>query len=349
MQLLTTIDSAPTFGDMDPQSTRHPPSSRSTPAPSTRPSLHLDVAARTDIGLTRGDNQDSFLVIHPTELARSPRWAALAVCDGMGGAAGGGVASRTTVDVLREVMLSDTMPGTRDALGRRLLYGVEEASRQVYAASQADRSLKGMGTTATACALTGDALYVAQVGDSRAYLFRSGRLTRLTRDQTLSALMLERGQLAPEEVSTFPLSHVILQAVGTTERVEVDLTRVRVASGDVLLLCSDGLHGLVPDETLRAVLGRELSPTATCEALIALALEAGGSDNVTCIVARVSGVALGPPSGPPSLEKARLDEDATEPGKRDEPLPIGRGDARKATLVSRHGTLVRTPTRRRAS
>jgi protein phosphatase len=287
---------------MEPQSTPHPIVS---PA-SSRPANRLDVAAVTDPGQERGQNQDSFLLLAP-----DPAWAVLAVCDGMGGAAGGDVASRTAVDVLREVVAAGGAPPTRDALGRRLLHGVEEASRRVFADAQANGALKGMGTTATVCALTGDSLYIAQVGDSRAYLFRGGRLTQLTRDQTLATLMMEQGQLAPEDVDTFPLAHVILQAVGTAERVEVDLTRVRVVAGDVLLVCSDGLHGPVRHEAMRAVLARATSASAACAELVALANEAGGPDNITCVVARLPGEPRPGPSGPPVPEKASLDEDAT--------------------------------------
>jgi protein phosphatase len=303
--LLETIDiyrCRPHLRAMEPTATSQP-----------RASVHLDVAARTDVGLEREGNEDRFLVIEPSGSgsASQPGWAVLAICDGMGGGPGGEVASSTAVEVLREVMSAGGAPATRDALGRRLLYGVEEAARRVHAASRANRALQGMGTTATACALAGDALYLAQVGDSRAYLLREGCLTQLTRDQTLARLMLERGQITPEELPTFPFNNVILQAVGTSERVEVDLTRVRVARGDVLLVCSDGLHGSVPDDTLRAALAAEPSPTAACESLVSLALRAGGHDNITCIVARVGGDALPAPSGPPAPEQARLDEDDT--------------------------------------
>ncbi len=291
---------------MEPPSSPHPVVSAPAPPPSRRAPFHLDVAAHSDPGLVRADNQDSFLVLSPP----APL-VALAVCDGMGGAAGGDVASQLAVDVLREVMATGDAPATPEALGRRLLHGGEEASRRVHEAADATRELAGMGTTATACALSGDALYIAQVGDSRAYLYREGRLTRLTRDQTLATLMMEQGQLAPEELPTFPLGHVILQAVGTTERVEVDLTRVRVARGDVILVCSDGLHGPVSHEEIRATLAREKSAPEACAALIALAIDAGGPDNVTCIVARVSGGTLAAPSGPPVAEKARFDEDET--------------------------------------
>lgn len=318
---------------MEPSSTPHP--HVSAPA-GPRAAVHLDVAARSDPGLERQGNEDSFLVVAP------PGWTVLAVCDGMGGANAGEVASATAVDVLREVVTTGGAPATRGALGRRLLHGVEEAGRRVFAASRRTRALSGMGTTATACALVGDALYVAQVGDSRAYLFRDGHLSQLTRDQTLATLMQERGQLAPEDVAAFPYGHVILQAVGTSEHLEVDLTRVRVARGDVILVCSDGLYGPLQHEALRAVLARDLTPAAACEALIDLANEAGGPDNITAIVAHVTGDALEEPSGPPSPEKARLDEDETVQMTRmpagDEPtahdLPIATAtDAEEGVLA----------------
>lgn len=146
------------------------------------------------------------------------------------------------------------------------------------------------------CALAGDALFVAQVGDSRAYLLRGGRLTQITRDQTLATLMMEQGQLTVEELPNFAFNHVILQALGTNPRVDVDLVRVTVRRGDVLLICSDGLSGPVEDETIRRTLEEASSPASASEALIALANAAGGPDNVTCIVARIHGEALGAPA-----------------------------------------------------
>jgi protein phosphatase len=163
-----------------------------------------------------------------------------------------------------------------------------------------------MGTTATVCALRGEVLLVAQVGDSRAYLLRGGRLTQLTRDQTLATLLVERGQLLPEEVPSFAFGHVILQAVGTSPHVEVDLVELRAARGDVLLVCSDGLSGPVPDEAIRDVLEAAASPEEAAETLIARANEAGGPDNVTCIVARLGGEGLALPEGEAVAEKACL-------------------------------------------
>jgi protein phosphatase len=244
----------------------------------------LDIAARSDVGRLRDGNEDSFVAVSAHGLAL------LAVCDGMGGAAGGEVASSTAAAVLRDALLAsaeDGDPEDVEAVARRLVAGVEAASREVFTLAAARRSLLGMGTTATACALRGEHLYVAQVGDSRAYLLRRGALTQLTRDQTLATLLVERGQLAPEDVETFEHKNVILQAVGTHERVEVDLTHVTVGKGDVLLVCSDGLHGLVDPARLRDVLDGAPSAEAACQALVDAANEAGGPDNITCVVARL--------------------------------------------------------------
>jgi serine/threonine protein phosphatase PrpC len=319
---------------MEPPSTPHPVAPASAPASRRSRShlFHLDVAAHSDPGLQREDNQDSFLVISPADDAPRPpaQPVVLAVCDGMGGAAGGDVASHIAVDVLREVMATGDAPATADALGRLLRHGVEEAARRVHAAAAATRALRGMGTTATACAISGETLFIAQVGDSRAYLLRDDELTQLTRDQTLATLMLERGQLQPEDLPTFPLGHVILQAVGTSERVEVDLTRVRVARGDVILVCSDGLHGPVSSETIRATLAEAASASDACASLIGLAIEAGGPDNVTAIVARVTGDSLQLPSGPPVPEKATFDADDTAEMTA-QPDPAGDAEERRAS------------------
>jgi PPM family protein phosphatase len=283
--------------------------------PSHQEPLRIEVAARTDRGCERGGNEDSYLVVAP------PGWAALAVCDGMGGAAGGEVASRTAVETIQEVMEAGGAPETSDALGWRLLRSVEEAARRVFALAGERPSLKGMGTTTTACALSDDALFVAQVGDSRAYLLRDGELTQVTRDQTLATILVERGQLAPEDVASYPFGHVILQAVGTQERVEVDLRKVRVAEGDVIVVSSDGLHGVVEGDAMRDALTSAPSLDAACEALVALAKEAGGPDNITVVVARVTGRALMGTAGPPVVERAVLTPPPAEDIGEDDTAP----------------------------
>ena len=281
--------------------THPPPSSkratRDTDPPPT-PALRLSVAACTDRGRERRGNEDSFLIasvgasVRPLEDADQmdvppSGFATLAVCDGMGGAAAGEVASRTAVDVIREVLSTDGAASDREAFAQRVAASVEEASRRIHAAAAANPALTGMGTTATVCALRGDQLFIAQVGDSRAYLLRGGQLTQLTRDQTLAALLLAQGQITPAEVESFQLGHIILQAVGTTDQLDVELTQTRVQAGDVLLICSDGLHGPVPDTALREALLLEPSPRAVVEVLVELANDAGGPDNITAIVARI--------------------------------------------------------------
>ena len=281
-----------------------PPSSkratRDTEPPPT-PALRLDVAAGTDRGRERRGNEDSFLVASVGASVRrlaeadqmyvpASGFAALAVCDGMGGAAAGEVASQTAVEVIRDALSAGGAAHDREVFGRRVAASVEEASRRIHAVAAANPALAGMGTTATVCALRGDELYIAQVGDSRAYLLRGGHFAQLTRDQTLAALLLAQGQITPEEVESFQLGHIILQAVGTSDHLEVELTQVRVQADDVLLICSDGLYGPVPDTVLRDVLVLEASPRAAVEVLVALANEAGGPDNITAIVARIGAI-----------------------------------------------------------
>jgi protein phosphatase len=272
----------------------------SQPTPHSTP-LRLRIASRSHPGCMRTRNEDAFLV------ASFGAGAVMAVCDGMGGNAGGAEASRLVVDVLEQTMLSGRPPRDRDELGQRLLAALAEAQRRVLSVAARRRELAGMGTTATVCGLVDDRLVIAQVGDSRAYLCRGGRLTQLTRDQTLVTLLVEQGQLAPEEARSCQLSHVILQAVGTAEGVEVDLRTVPVGEGDVLLICSDGLCGPVTDQSIAAVLAAEHDCTRAADALVALAIEAGGPDNVTCIVARIFGGR--PIADEPAVDKLYLRAD----------------------------------------
>jgi protein phosphatase len=214
--------------------------------------------------------------------------ALFAVCDGMGGAAGGEVASAEAIEVLRAKLARPLTARHRSSvLAQRLVDALRVAARTIRDHSLREPELNGMGTTATVAALVDELLLVAQVGDSRAYLLRAGNLTQLTRDQTLARLLVERGQLTEEEALRFEASNVILQAVGTSLHVDVDLRSVALRDRDVLLLCSDGLSGPVGDESIRRILVDEENPAAACDALVQAALDAGGPDNVTCIVARV--------------------------------------------------------------
>jgi protein phosphatase len=279
--------------------------------------IQVRVAAKSDVGVERSNNEDRLLVADL--VAQTPYGGdvdgaletdnggvLLAVCDGMGGEAGGEVASTTAVEALFQSGVR-LLPGRNEQdVARGLLEAVKAASVAVEARASADRGLARMGTTATVCTVAGDALLVAQVGDSRAYLFRNGRLYQLTRDQTLKTLLVERGQLTPEEAGEFQHNNIILQALGHHGGVDVDLGWVGLFRGDVLLVCSDGLFGCVPDDAIAGALASSGAPKAACDALIRLALDAGAPDNVTCIVGHFDG-ALPPAAGDaPMLRKIEV-------------------------------------------
>jgi len=258
----------------------------------------VDAAAASDVGRERKNNEDRVLVadlssgvaigggVEASTQAWSGDWLA-AVCDGMGGEAGGEVASSLTVEVLLRSMLASRANAgaahSGDVLVAALCGAVQRASQAVFAEAQRVRGLERMGTTATVAVLGDGEVVVGQVGDSRAYLFRKGALIQLTRDQTLAALIAERTHRDPTEIVGV---NVILQAVGAKPKVDVVLSRVPLVSGDVVLLCSDGLFGPVSDEQICNLLVTCPSPADACTALIAAANERGGPDNVSCVVAR---------------------------------------------------------------
>ncbi len=275
-----------------------------TPTPQ---GLTYTVYGRTNVGLVREHNEDNLLVAELGSEAEplpsheelsgevSDRGLALAVCDGMGGAAAGEVASQMAVTALFEVLRGEDSPADRDAFARRLVDAVEEAGTRIYEAAKKDRTQRGMGTTATVAGLIDKVLFVAQVGDSRCYLLRKGRLHLLTKDQSLVNQLIEAGQLTEDEADAFEHSNIILQALGTTERVSVDLTFVELRRGDRLLVCSDGLSGLVHADAIEEEMACIASLDRLAERLIELANLAGGHDNITCIVADFDGEDLPEP------------------------------------------------------
>lgn len=242
------------------------------------PRFRLEVAALSDPGRERPRNDDSFLV------RESPT--VLGVCDGMGGHRGGDVASRIAVEVIAANL--DRSVSDDESCETRLRRAVVVASRSILACADAQPALRGMGTTATVAALDESDLVIAQVGDSRAYLLRDDQLVQLTRDQTLARMLFEQGQLSEEELENSDLAHVILEAVGVKELPQVVLSRTALRDGDVLLFCSDGLSGPVPDARIREILVAGGSLNALTQALVDEANQRGGPDNVTCVLARVS-------------------------------------------------------------
>jgi PPM family protein phosphatase len=265
--------------------------------------LKVQLFARSDVGQVREHNEDNFLVSDLTRRSRglleANRFSQIgmhgslfAVCDGMGGAAAGEVASQLAVDTLFDVMVStldDSAPLSRDGVARQLVHAVELAGSRIFEEARADRSRKGMGTTATAAALVDDHLFLAQVGDSRGYILREGTLVQVTRDQSLVNQLIEAGQLTEEEAESFEHSNIILQALGTNETVQVDLTYVELQRGDRLLLCSDGLSGLLRNDEIRELMLHIADPFELCKALTDRANLAGGHDNITVVVATFEG------------------------------------------------------------
>ncbi len=266
------------------------------------PGVRVKLFARTDVGQVREHNEDNFLVADLTRRSRGlleanratqigPQGAIFAVCDGMGGAAAGEIASQLAVDIIYERLVEGLAdrPLARDELARRLVRAVEAAGLRIFHEAKADRSRRGMGTTVTAAALVDEVLFFAQVGDSRAYILRGDHLVQLTRDQSLVNQLIEAGQLTEEEAETFEHNNIILQALGTSDTVQVDLTFAEVRRGDVLLLCSDGLSGMVRFEEIRELLKASDEPLDVCKGLTDRANLAGGHDNITVIVVQFDG------------------------------------------------------------
>jgi protein phosphatase len=263
---------------------------------------------RTDVGQIREHNEDNFLVADLTRKTRSlmesdreqrvaERGTVLGVCDGMGGAAAGEVASQLAVDIIYEKLSSGDPPANHDELARRLVHSVEEAGGRIFGEARADRTRRGMGTTATIAALLDGRLFVAQVGDSRAYVLRGDKFVQVSRDQSLVNQLIEAGQLTEEEAETFEHNNIILQALGTAETVQVDLTFVDLRKGDTLLVCSDGLSGMVRADEMREVLLNFREPFDACKELVDRANRAGGHDNITVIVAVFDGNLKDPSPG----------------------------------------------------
>ena len=291
--------------------------------------IRVKLCARTDVGQIREHNEDNFLVADLTKRAKgsfdSTRFAAVghqgsvfAVCDGMGGAAAGEVASQLAVDMLYERMidgLDDSQVLSRDDVARRLVRAIEAAGLRIFQDAKADRTRRGMGTTVTAAALVDGFLFFAQVGDSRGYILRQGQLVQMTRDQSLVNQLIEAGQLTEEEAETFEHNNIILQALGTADTVQVDLTYCELRRGDTVLLCSDGLSGMVRFDEIREVLKTTPDPVEACRVLIERANQAGGHDNVTVIVGQFDGEgipAAGAEPEPLKYRKYVLPEEGTD-------------------------------------
>ncbi|KAE8762094.1 PP2C family protein-serine/threonine phosphatase, partial [Georgenia thermotolerans] len=237
-------------------------------------SIQLRFAARSDVGLVRSTNQDSGYA--------GPHLLVLA--DGMGGPAGGDIASSVAVAHLAAI---DDAHGADDLLD--LLRGaVADAHAELVARSEADADLAGLGTTCIAVLRSGNKLAMVHIGDSRAYLLRDGTLTQVTEDHTFVQFLVSTGRLTPEQAERHPQRNVILRALGDNDgEVQLDESLREAVPGDRWLLASDGLFGVVSPDTIADTLRQIDDPGACAEELITLALRGGGPDNVTCVIADV--------------------------------------------------------------
>ena len=270
------------------------------------------VAAGTDIGHVREGNEDSFLAEEPL----------FAVADGMGGHRGGEVASSLALETIERMF----------ARGEgELVEQVREANRAVFERSTLDRAVAGMGTTLTAALLEGDHIRLAHVGDSRAYLVRDGRLRLLTEDHTLVHRMVLEGELTEAEAEVHPHRSILTRALGVDPDVEVDEITLEVRAGDRLLLCSDGLTGMLPEPRVEEILGAEVEPQRAVDRLIREANDAGGVDNITAIVIALTDADIDPSEGDTSAT-------TTTPGDPSPPSvstdTVGRGGRAERTSGS---------------
>lgn len=282
--------------------------------------VRLMVAAHSDRGRARAENQDQLLV---ADLSRGPgeegvvlrgggvegpaspspgsaridlgpQGALAIVADGMGGAAAGALASRLAVAWTYELLTTRIAAERNDSprhFAERLQQVVRTANSRIYEESRRDPQHYGMGSTITAAGVLGTFLFLAQVGDSRAYLIRQGTAYQLTRDQSLVQQLIDAGTLTEAEAAHSPQRHILLQALGTEPDVQSELTYQELRRGDTVVLCSDGLHGLATAEEI-ASLAMSDEPATACVALVDLANQRGGPDNITIIIIRAEGDGL---------------------------------------------------------
>jgi protein phosphatase len=258
------------------------------------------------VGRTREHNEDSFVIVDLStddasrpETTRThrlgPRGALFMVADGLGGAAAGEVASELAVTTVREELRdrwSRARGSSPDDFAAAIKAAAEAANGRIFSYAVEHPESRGLGTTATLAGLLGDTLYLAQVGDSRAYLVRDGVARQITRDQSLMQRLVDAGELTQDEADRSERRNIILQALGPEPSVKIDLTHQRLSRGDVLVLCTDGLSGLVKADEIAEVVTQIPDLADACRELVDRANEQGGPDNITVIAARFLGEGL---------------------------------------------------------
>lgn len=270
--------------------------------------MEVDAFGLTDVGKVRKENQDQFLVaaLHKViEVAHTSlpdqyqhrfgsraRALMLLVADGVGGSAGGERASSVTLDAIVKYVANSMRcfyklddQASADLL-HELALSVQQSHAAVRSEAAADPTVASMATTLTMAHILWPRAYIVQIGDSRCYLLRAGELTQVTQDQTVAQFLVDEGALSPEEAERSPLGHVLAQAIGGEDEVQPAISKVDLAPGDAMLLCTDGLTRHVErDDMARLAVGPESSERA-CRVLVDAALDGGGKDNITVVLAR---------------------------------------------------------------
>jgi len=261
--------------------------------------INCTIAAITDVGMVRKNNEDNFILADIVAGQNLPSWCEtshnvgensllLVVSDGMGGAEYGELASELTVLSVKDALMRMSR---RISPHDRVVAAVEEANHVVWQEGESQPHLKGMGATVTAALIEDDQVYIGEVGDSRAYLIRSGNIKQVTTDQSFVAQLVEKGLLKPEDAVVHPRRNVILQSIGAQEIVQVAVCMFQLKQEDILLLCSDGLSNLVTTGEM-LFFSSNMEPHLACQKLVDIAKQRGGTDNITCIIAKFYGDAL---------------------------------------------------------
>ena len=252
--------------------------------------MKVIAAGVSDVGRKRKSNEDSFHI--------DPARGLFIVADGMGGHVAGEVASKLAVDTIQEFLrISDadseiTWPFEFDenltAGGNRIQAAIQLANREIVRHMQAQEDTRGMGTTVVTAVVADDSCTIGHVGDSRAYLIRGGQIRQLTRDHTFVNEQVEKGFMSRAEAEKHPARNILTRAVGSTEELNVELSETALASGDRILLCSDGLSSMVEDQAILKAVEEHPDLDEACKSLVALANESGGWDNITAVLIQAS-------------------------------------------------------------
>jgi len=240
--------------------------------------VQFTCAGRTDVGVVRSGNEDNYLLV--------PDVAVFIVADGMGGHAAGEVASEMAVKIIAD-RIGDVRGLEETEASQRIRDAIRDANAEIFDRTLTEHDKRGMGTTATALVLMGGRYVIGQVGDSRAYLLRDGRLLQLTKDHSYVQEQVDAGYLTPEDARTHPYSNVITRCVGANEDVIPDTYIGTLHRGDLFLLASDGLTGMIDDPRLHEILQSSPDPEELSATLVAEANRMGGLDNITVVLIRI--------------------------------------------------------------